>query len=99
MQCFEHGDRRLPGPDLLGCADGAVAVGVGSHPGQSGRIGVVPVHLAGAVLDVDRVLRDLVLLDHRPQQASGEGTRCLQGAAGACRNRPRRLQVLGPLVT
>jgi hypothetical protein len=74
-----------------------VAVGVGSHAGQRGRFRAIPVRLAGAVLDVDRVLRDLVLLDHRPQQAGGEGTRRLQGAAGACRDRPGRLEVIGSL--
>ena len=46
-----------------------VAVGVGGHARQPEGLGAVPVHLAGAVLDDDRLRRHLAVLDPRPQRA------------------------------
>jgi cation/acetate symporter len=42
--------------------------------GLSEGLGAVPLHLAGAVLDDDRLRRHLAVLDPRSQPAGGEGT-------------------------
>ena len=78
-----RGDRRLPGPDLLGGPDGGLALGLGSHAGQPQGLGAVPVHLARTVLDDDCVRRHLVVLDSRQQQAGQAGPCRFPGAAGA----------------
>jgi CBS domain-containing protein len=92
-----RGDRRLPGPDQLGGADGGVARGVGSHAGQPQGLGLVPVHQPGAVQHDHRLRRHLAVLHPRQQQARRRGQGRLPGAAGAVRDRHRRLGCLRAL--
>ena len=51
---------------------------------------LVPLHLAGALLDDARLRRHLAVLDARPQRAGADRPRRLRGAAGALRDRHRR---------
>ena len=83
--------RRLPGADLLGRADGCVAVGLGSNARQSRGIRAVPVRVSGAVLDDDRVRRDLAVLGARPQRPRADRPCRLRGAAGPLGDGHRRV--------
>ena len=73
-------------------ADDRLAVGVGGDARQPEGLGAVPVRLAGAVLDDDRLRRHLAVLDARPQRARAASTataswrsRCARRPASARR--------------
>ena len=89
--------RRLPRADLVGGADGAVAVGLGSDARQPGRLGAVPLHLAGALLDDARLRRHLARLEDGQQPAGADRPGRLRRPAGALGDRHRRLGGLGAL--
>ena len=65
--------------------------------GQPEGLGAVPLRIAGAVLDDDRLRRHLAVLDPRPQPARGDGPCRLPGAAGAVGNRHWGLGSVGAL--
>ena len=78
-----RGDRRLPGPDLLGGPDRRLAPGLGSHAGPSQGLGLVPLHLAGAVLHGHRLCRRVAVLGARQERPGRQGARSPPRAAGA----------------
>jgi len=92
-----RGDRRLPGPDLVGGPDHRLALGVGSHAAQPQGLGLVPLHVALPVLDDHRLRRRLAVLDPGSQPRCGCRTRGICLTTGTLRNRPGCLGRVGPL--
>ena len=78
-------------------ADGALALGLGGDARQSGGLGALPLHLAGALLDDPRLPRHLAGLDARQQRAGEDRPGRLPRAAGALGDRHRRRDGLGAL--
>ena len=82
--------RRHPRPGLVGAPDDPVAVGLGGDARQPGRIGAVPLHVAGALLDDARLRRHLAGLGARPRRSGTDGSGRLRRTADTLRNRHRR---------